>query len=94
MRRGLAVPLLLVRELAHHVNQRPEPLPELLLRCLELLHILHQREPLPGKGINLLAYGVGSGRLQRGQECLGFRPQAVNVLLVTHHLCVQTLPLG
>jgi hypothetical protein len=90
----LAVSLLVVRELAPHVKQRPEVLPELLLRCLELLHIRHQREPLPGKRINLFAHDVGSGRLQRSQECLGFRPQAVNVLLVTHQLFVQTLHLG
>ena len=34
MDRVLAVPLLLVIELSHDVDQRPELLPELLLRCL------------------------------------------------------------
>jgi len=92
--RVLAVPLLLVFELSHNVDQHTELLPELLLLCLKLLHILHQQEQLPGKGINLFEQSVGSGRLQHGQECLGFSPQAINVLLVTRHLCVQTLHLS
>jgi hypothetical protein len=92
--RILAVPLLLVLELPHDVDQRTQLLPELLLLCFELLDILHQRDQLSGKGIKLLEHGFGSGSLQRGQECLGFRPQAVNVLLVTRHLFVQTLHLS
>jgi hypothetical protein len=42
--RLLAVPLLLVLELAHDVNQRTQLLPELLLLRFELLDILHQRD--------------------------------------------------
>jgi hypothetical protein len=55
--RILAVPLLLVLELAHDVDQRTQLLPELLLLCFELLDILHQRDQLPGKGIKLLEHG-------------------------------------
>jgi hypothetical protein len=80
--------------LSHDVDQRTERLPELLFLCIELLRILHQREQLPGKGVNLFEYDIGSGSLQRRQECLGFSSQAVNVLLVTRHLFVQTLHLS
>jgi hypothetical protein len=94
VRRVLAVPLLLVLELSHDVNQCTEILPELLGLCLELLDILHERDQLPGQGIKLLEHRFGSGSLQRGQEGLGFRPQTVNVLLVMRHLFVQTLHLS
>jgi hypothetical protein len=92
--RILTVPLLLVCELAHDVEQRTQLLPKLLVLCFEFLDILHQRDQLPGKGIKLLEYGFGSSSLQCGQECLGFHPQTVNVLLVARHLVVQTLHLS
>jgi hypothetical protein len=92
--RVLTVPLLLVLDLSHDINKRTEILPELLVLCLELLHILREREQLPGKGVNLFEHGVGSGSLQRSQECLGFSPQTINALLVPRHLLVQTLHLG
>jgi hypothetical protein len=82
----------LVLELSHNVDQHTERLVELLFLCPELLHILHQREQLPRKGVNLFEHDIGSGSLQRRQECLGFSSQAVSVVLVTRHLFVQTLP--
>jgi hypothetical protein len=59
--------LLHVLALPHDVDQHTEPLPELLLLCLELLHILHEREQLPGKGVDLFEHGLGSGSPRRGQ---------------------------
>jgi hypothetical protein len=90
----LAVSLLLVLELLHDFDQHTALLPKLLLLGLELLDVLHQGDQLPSKRINLLEHGISSDRLQRGQESLGFRPQSVNVLLVTFHLFVQTLHLS
>jgi hypothetical protein len=81
----------LVFELSHNVDQHTERLLELLFICLELLHILHQHEQLPGKDLNLFEHDIGSGSLQRRQECISFSSQAVSVLLVAHHVFVQTL---
>ena len=88
MGRMLVVLLLLVLEFAHDVKPHTPLLPKPLLPCLELLDILHQRDQLLGQDIKLREHGCGSSRLQRGQECRGFHPQAVNVLLVTRHLFV------